>query len=103
MKTTPAGSYFNEFGILHVARGDFESFAAQWTAEHGQPRDSGDVFRRDQWVDQQVAALLARSEWAVFYETAIVARFATEREARIEHDVLVCRGLNPDKLAYGEV
>lgn len=41
--------------------------------------------------------------WAVFYETAIVARCATKRDAYIQHDALVCAGLDPDKLAWGEL
>ncbi len=38
-------------------------------------------------------------EWQVAYETAVVSRWETEDAAWLAHDVLVIRGLNPDKLA----
>lgn len=41
--------------------------------------------------------------FAVFFETAVLATYATEREAWIAHDTAVCRGLNPDSLAVGPV
>lgn len=38
--------------------------------------------------------------WAISYETAIIGRYATEREMETAYAGFIARGLNEDKLAW---
>ncbi len=64
-------------------------------------KDAG--LRRVARAEISKALNAARAPFAVAYQTAVVSRHPTEREAWTAHDALVIAGLDPDSLAVVRV